>query len=85
MIAEANAGNVISYKVRINNKQVNVLYYTGASISVMAKYFYDKLQSKPKLVKCSRNISNASGEALIPIGECFIQLQIGKSYLEIES
>ena len=44
----------------------------------MVKHFYDKLQDKPKLVKCSRNISHASGEALILVGECFIQLQIGK-------
>ena len=44
----------------------------------MAKDFYDKLQNKAKLAKCSRNILNASGEALIPAGECFIQLQIGK-------
>ena len=44
----------------------------------MAKHFYDKLENKPKLVKCSKNISNSSGKALIPVGECFIQLQIGK-------
>ena len=78
MIDKASSGNVILYKVRINNKQVNAHYDTGASISVMAKLFYDKLQSKPKLAKCSRNISNVSGEALIPVGECFVQLQIGK-------
>ena len=79
MIDEASSGNVILYKVRINNKQVNALYDTGASISVMAKHFYDKLQKKPKLAKCSRNIFNASGEALRPVGKCFIQLQIGKT------
>ena len=76
MIDEASTGNVILYQVRINNKQVNVLYDTGAFISLMAKHFYDKLQSKPKLAKCSRDISNASGE-LISIGECFVQLQTG--------
>ena len=77
-IDEASSGNVILYKVRINNKQVNALYDTGASISVMAKHFCNKLQSKPKLAKCSRNISNPSGNALIPTGECFVQLQISK-------
>ena len=66
------------YKVRINNIEINALFDTGASISVMTKHFYDKLQNKPKLAKGSRNILNASGEALIPAGECFIQLQIGK-------
>ena len=78
MIDEAGPGNVILYKVRINNKQVNALYDNGAPISVMAKHFYDKLQSKPKLAKCSKNILNASGKVLIPVGECFVQLQIGK-------
>ena len=83
MTDEASSGNVILYKVRINNKQGNVHYGTGASISIITKHFYDKLQCKPKLAKCSSNISNASGEALIPVGECFSQLQITKNYLEI--
>ena len=68
----ASSGNVILYKVRVSNIQVNALYDTGASISVMAKSFYDKLQNKPKLAKCSRNISNTSGKALIPVRECFV-------------
>ena len=79
MIDEASSGNVILCKVRINNKQVNALYDAGVSISVMAKHFYNKLQNKPKLAKCSRSILNASGKVLIPIGECFVQLQIGKN------
>ena len=77
-IDEASSGNVILYKVRINNIQVNALYDTGVSISVMAKHCYDKLQNKLKLAKCSRNTSNASGKALIPVGESFMQLQTGK-------
>ena len=85
MIDEASSGNFILYKVKINSKQVTALYDTGVSISVMVKHFNDKLQSKPKLAKYSRSILNASGKALIPIGECFIQLQICKSYLEIGS
>ena len=39
MIDEASSGNVILYKVRINNQQVNALYDIGASISVIAKHF----------------------------------------------
>ena len=77
-VDEASSGNVILYKVRINNLQVNALYDTGSSINVMAKHFYDRLQNKPKLAKCSRNISNASGKALTPVGECFVQIQKGK-------
>ena len=79
----AEAMLFILYKVGINNKQVNVLYDTGASSSVMAKHFYDKLQSKPKLAKCSRNISNDSSKALIPVGECFFQSQIGKKLFQV--
>ena len=43
MIDETSSGNVILYKVRIKNTQVNALYDTGVSISVMVKHFYDKL------------------------------------------
>ena len=64
------------YKVRVNNIQVDALYDMGASI--MAKCFYNKIQNRPKLTKCNRNISSASGKALIPVGECFVQLQIGE-------
>ena len=44
----------------------------------MSRHFLERLHSKPKLIKCTRNISGAAGEALVPAGECFIQLQIGK-------
>ena len=40
--------------------------------------FFDKLTNKPKLIQCNRNISGAGGETLIPEGEYFIQLQIGR-------
>ena len=39
MIDQASSCNVLLYKVRINNTQVNALYDTGAFISVMAKCF----------------------------------------------
>ena len=48
----------------------------GASVSIMATHSYDKIQNRPKLTKCNRNILSASGKALITVGECFIQLQI---------
>ena len=64
--------NVILYKVRVNNLETDALYDTGVSISVMSKQFFEKLQNKPRLIKCKRNISGAGGEALVPVGECFI-------------
>ena len=66
------------YKVKVNNLEIEALYDTGTSIIVMSKQFFDKLLHKPKLIGCSRRISGAGGEALVPVGECFIQLQIGK-------
>ena len=43
--------------------------------------FYDRIQNRPKLTKCNRNIVSTSGKALILVGECFIQLQIDKKKL----
>ena len=41
--------------------------------------FLSKLPNKPKLIQCNRNISGVGGgEALIPVEECFIQLQTGR-------
>ena len=55
-VDKASSGNIILYKVRVNNVQVDALYDTGASISVMTKHFYDRLQNKPNFIKCNRNI-----------------------------
>ena len=70
-IDEVSSDNVILYKFRVNNREVETLYDTSASISVMSKRFFEKLQNKPRLLKSNRNISIA-GEALVPVGECFI-------------
>ena len=43
----------------------------------MAHQFFNKLENKPKLIKCNRNVSGAHGRTLIPVGEFFVQLQIG--------
>ena len=61
-IDEVNLENVILYKVKVNNVEVEALYDTGVSISVMAKCFFDRLQNRPKLIRCSRNISCAGGK-----------------------
>ena len=77
-IDEVSWENVILYKFRVNNLEVDPPYDIGASINVMSKWFFKKLQNKPRLLKCKRNISGAGGEALVPVGECIIQLHIGK-------
>ena len=71
-------GHVIKYKVTVNNLPVNALYDTGASMSCMAKRFFHSLPIKPKLIQCDRYIAGMGGKALRLVGECFIQLQIGK-------
>ena len=78
IVEEVNSENAILYKVKVNSVEVEAWYETGASISVMSKCFLDKLQSKPKLIKCKRNISGAGGGTLLPLEECFIHLQTGK-------
>ena len=78
IVDEVSSENAILYKVKVNGVEVEALYNTGASISVTSKCFQDKFQSMPKLIKCDRNTSSAGGEALVPLGECFVQQQIGK-------
>ena len=78
IVDEVGSENAILYKVKVNGVEVEALYDTGASISVMSKWFLDRFQNKLKLIKCNWNISGAGGKALVPLGECSIQLQIGK-------
>ena len=55
----------------------------GTSISVMSKCFLNTFENKPKLIKCNRNISGAGGKPLVPLGECFFYLQIGKQTFHV--
>ena len=71
-------GHIIKYKVTVNDVPVNALYDTGTSMSCMAKRSIDTLLMKPKLIPCNRFIAGMGGDTLILVGECFIQLQIGK-------
>ena len=78
IINEVHSINAILYKVKVHGVEVEALYDTGTSISVMSKCFLDNFQSKPKSPICNRNISGMVGKALIPLEECFIQFQRGK-------
>ena len=77
-IDEVWHGHVIKYKVMVNNMSVSVFYDTGAFMSCMAKRFFNTLPIKPKLIPCDRYMAGMGGEALKPVGKCFVQLQIGK-------
>ena len=67
------------HKIKVNKTELEALYNTGTSLRVMSKWFFHKLKkNKPKLTKYNRTFSGAGGGTLIAVGECFVQLQIGK-------
>ena len=43
----------------------------------MSLQFLNKSDNKPKLISCNRPISGAGRGMLIPVGECFVSVQIG--------
>ena len=57
------------------------MYDTGKSVSMVSHL--NKLVNKPKLIKCNRTIVEAGGGTLIPVGECFVQLQIGNKIFRV--
>ena len=56
----------------------NVLYNIDASMSCMAKWFFDTLPIKPKLIPCDRYSAGMRGKTLKQVGKCFVHLQIRK-------
>ena len=68
----------ILYRVRVNDQPVTVLFDTGASMSVISTRFSNSLKHKLKIIKCNRTLRGAGGGALIPKGDCFLQIQIGE-------
>ena len=57
---------------------VNTLYDTGASMSCMAKRFFDTLPMRPKLMIFNKYIAGVGGKTLRPVSKCFVCLQIGR-------
>ena len=70
--------SMILYRVRVNDQPATALFNTGASMSVISTRFFNSLKHKPKIIKCSRTLKGAGGEARIPNAECFLQIKIGK-------
>ena len=62
----------------VNDVPVNALYDTCMSISCLAKWFFNTLPMKPKLIPCNWYIAGMGGETLKPVGKCFVHLQIGR-------
>ena len=68
----------ILYRGRVNDQPATVLFDTGASMCVISTRFLNSLKHKPKIIRCNRTLRGAGGEALMPKGECFLQVKIGK-------
>ena len=68
--------NIVLCKVRVNNTKIEALYDTGTSVSIMSHQCFNTLENKLKLMKGNRYISGAGAGKPIPVGECFIQLEI---------
>ena len=45
-------------------------------MSVMSHQFFNTLETKPTLIKCSRSVSGSGGGVIIPVGQCFVSVQI---------
>ena len=73
-----NNTSPIMYRVRVNDQVATAQFDTGASMSVISMKFLNSLNQKPKIIKSSRTLTGAGGEALILKGECFLQIKIGK-------
>ena len=58
--------------------EIEALYNTGAPISVILQWFFNKSKKQAKINQCNRTISGAGGGTHIRVEECFVQLQIGK-------
>ena len=53
-------------KSRVNDQPPTALCNIEASMSVISTRFFDTLKHKPKILKCSRTLRGAGGEALSP-------------------
>ena len=58
-----------------------MLFDTGAGISVMSSTFFRSIVNKPKVFTCNRQIRSVGGHPLVLMGECFVDLKIGKRIL----
>ena len=63
---------------RVNDQTVIALFDTGTSMSVISIKLFNSLKHQPKILQCNQTLRGAGGEALIPKGECFLQIKIGK-------
>ena len=64
----------IPYKVQVNDQPVTAYFNTGASVGVISTNLFNSLKHKPKVLQCNKALGGAGGEALIPKGECFLQI-----------
>ena len=75
----------ILYEVRVNDQPAIALFNTTASMSVISTRCFNSLKHKPKILQCSRTLRGAAREALIPNGECFLQIKIEKQTFRVRA
>ena len=80
--AETEDSRPILYKVQANGILVIALFDMDAGMSIMSSKFFSSIVNKPKVFKCNRKVRIAGGDTLVSIGECYIELKIGKKVLQ---
>ena len=80
--AETEDSKPILYKVQANGIPVVALFDMDAGMSIMSLKFLGSIVSKPKVFKCNRKVRSVGGDTLVPMGECYVELKIGKKVLK---
>ena len=80
--AETEDSKPILYKAQGSGIPVVALFDMGAGMSIMSSKFFRSIVNKPKVFKCNKKVRSAGGDTLVPIGECYVELKIGKKVLK---
>ena len=68
--------------MQANGIPVVALFDTGAGMSIMSSKFFRSIVNKPKVFKYNKKVRSAGVDTLVPIGECYVELKIGKRVLK---
>ena len=80
--AETEDAKPILYKVQANGILVVALFDMGADTSIMFLKFFRSIVNKPKVFKCDKKVRSVGQDTLVPMGECYVELKIGKKVLK---
>ena len=80
--AETEDSRPILYKIQATGVRIIALFDMGADMSIISSNFFSSIINKPKVFRCNRKVRSVGGDSLVSIGECFIELKIGKRVLK---